>query len=205
MNRCGAAVWALAALLLAEAGARTWPLLAGGLVPLAALLLLAALTGRAALPWGGPAPLAAARGSMLPMMATLPAMGAWCSAAGLSPAAMVLLHAGAMVLPPLLMRAPSPAVCRALLLAGGAALLLLPGVQGLMLAATLHAAAAGVACAAPAGARSRAVPLGLAALVLLLGWAVDHHGPAALAAWHGALALAGLLPSRMPALKASRA
>lgn len=201
--RWAGAAWALAAWALAEAGARQWPLLAGGLAPLVALLVLAAVLAPA-LPAGGPLPLAAARAAMLPMMATLPAMGAWCSAAGWSPPTMALAHAAAMLLPPLLVGRASEGVCR-LLLAGGGAALLLPGLQGLMLASTLHAAAAGAACAGAAPLRSRAWLLVLAAAVLATGLAVDRYGPAALVALHAALALTALAPLRAPAVSASRA
>lgn len=202
--RWAGAAWALAALGLAEAGARQWPLLAGGLAPLVAVLLLAALVAPPAMPAGGSLPLAAARAAMLPMMATLPAMGAWCSAAGWSPTTMALVHAAAMLGPPLVVGRASDTVCRALLLSGGVALLL-PGLQGLMLASTLHAAAAGLACAGASPVRSRGWLLAGAAAVLATGLAVDRFGPAALVALHAALALAALAPPRTAAVSASRA
>lgn len=202
--RWAGAAWALAAWMLAEAGARQWPLLAGGRAPLVGVLVLAALVAPPALPAGGPWPLAAARAAMLPMMATLPAMGAWCSAAGWSPTTMALVHAAAMLAPPLLVGRASDTACRALLLAGGAALLL-PGLQGLMLASTLHAAAAGAACAGALPVRSRAGLLVLAAAVLATGFGIDRFGPAALVVLHAALALAALVPPRAPAVSASRA
>lgn len=206
MKRLAAAAWALAALALAEAGTRHAPLWVGGLLPLAAVLALAALTGAPGLPRAaGAGATGAARLAMLPMMASLPAMGSWCSAAGLAPATMALLHVLAMTAPMGLSRPAPEAGVRVLLLAGGVALLAVPGVQGLMAAATLHALAAGWACAGPGDtepARSRAVPrapvlaLVPAVGVLLLGTALDRFGPSALQALHAALAGVALLPLR---------
>lgn len=102
-----------------------------------------------------------------------------------------------------------------LLAAGGLALLAWPGLAGLMLASLLHGMAWSLAWAGslhgtgarptptasehthhPAGASNAATaawrPAALtAAAVLALGLAIDQHGPAALAAVHAALALAG--------------
>jgi hypothetical protein len=192
------------------------------------LPLLAPWVWRDAAQW----PLQAAALAMLPMMAMLPLMGEWCAGPGRTPAAVALLHLAAMVLPALalqaVLRRMGPRALRAavvaLLAAGSAVVAMQPGVQGLMSASLLHAAAWGLAWAGPmlardAGAAASPTPLpgpaaaplvqaGLAAAaVLALGAAADAMGPDALLAVHlalGGVAVAGLVPAlrataRLPA------
>jgi hypothetical protein len=162
-------------------------------------------------------PLQAAALAMLPMMATLPLLAEWCAGPGRSPAAMVLLHLAAMVLPALgaqaWLRRAGPlqqaGVVGALLVAGALAPAAWPGVDGLMSGALLQAAAWSLAWAGPmlaphGGTVPDARPhhaaawpaAGMALLVLAVGTAVAVHGPVALAAVHallGTVVAAGLL------------
>lgn len=167
-------------------------------------------------------PVQAAALAMLPMMATLPLLAEWCAGPGRSPAAMVLLHLAAMVLPALgaqaWLRRAGPAqlgaVVGALLVSGALAPAAWPGVDGLMGGALLQAAAWSLAWAAPMlaplggtmpDARPHPAAAGRAAvwaaacmalLVLAVGAAVDAYGPVALAAVHallGTMVAAGLL------------
>ncbi len=147
--------------------------------------------------------------AMLPMMAGLPALLALCTPAGASAPQVVGAHLAAMVLPgvglawalrPRVQHVP--ALCAALLIAGGLALPWLPLLQGLMGATLLHTAAWSVAWAAglqSAGAvavsrsgRLAAAPslaaLAAAAGVLAVGLAVSGLGPRALWLAHAALA-----------------
>lgn len=225
----------LAAALLADAAGAdpavtlariTWALPLAGV----ALALLAALAGRAATPcrsglfdcaWPvlrlaalrDPAQWAsqAAAFAMLPMMAALPWMAAWCSTGNGTPAeqaaSTAAQHLAAMLLPALPWPGlrPLPAArlrlaVAALLLLGGLALAW-PGREGLAGAALLHGLAwglawrlrlAGDAGTAPSKAPSAARTLALSALALLgFGWALEAFGPHTLVALHGALALAG--------------
>lgn len=197
-----AALWLGIVFAAAELGQRLWPLHDGGLwLPALCLLAVSRLRGFGCLApgldvtaWREPAawPQQAARLAMLPMMAALPAMADWCSASGVSPPLLLALHAAVMLLPPLLL--PSrPALIAALLLAGGLALLWLPGLQGLTAAMLLHGAAWSLARGLPAGAgASSPAAVGLSAAVLLaIGFTLAEAGPAALRVVHGALALCG--------------
>ena len=144
---------------------------------------------------------------MLPMMAGLPWLADACSAAGWTPHTESALHLAAMLLPPLLLQAPLRALAERprqvgialLLLAGGAALWLLPGVQGLMTAMLLHGLAWSLAWggAMAAGRRQPDGPSPLAAsafgalLLLTLGAALAALGLGALSAVHALLAVCG--------------
>lgn len=156
----------------------------------------------------------AARWAMLPMMATLPTMTAWCAASATGttePSLLLAMHLGAMVAPAWLMRAltrlgwqPRAApTSAALLIAGGVVLLLGPSLRSLMLTTLLHTAAWSVAQELglrqrrdPQPMPVRAVPLfALAALLclLLLGCTTAALGPQTLTWVHLMLALFGLL------------
>lgn len=148
--------------------------------------------------------------TMLPMMAALPLMSAWCRAEAIAPQATVLLHLAAMFVPALLLRRAiahwSPrtvsAVCAACLAAGAVVVLWADApVQWLALAAA-HGSAWGLAWAGQLWSpdrRSRqgASPLraagGYAALTLAFGAAVEHFGVAGVTATHAALGLAAVL------------
>ncbi len=148
--------------------------------------------------------------AMLPMMAALPHMAAWCRAEGIAPQAMVLLHLSAMFAPALLLRGAlaqwPPArlafVCMALLVAGGAAAAWAGAPWNLLGLAGAHGAAWSLAWSgqlwAPArrgqaGASPLRAAAGYALLTLLFGVAVDLSGPGAVATVHMALgAAAGL-------------
>ena len=150
-------------------------------------------------------PQAAAAMGMLPMMASLPVMADWCGAQAGSAASASAAHLAAMLLPALAMcRAPSlrwPAQAIGLLLLLGGAALWLPGASGLMGAALLQGLAWSVAWGERLKApRTSPVPdaappvqwwapwLSAAGFVVLLGAAIDHFGPSALAAVHAGLA-----------------
>jgi hypothetical protein len=181
--------------VLGDWGLQLLPLWAGGLLPLALWLLACkgmGLQGGAA---GGP--LAAARWSMLPMMAMLPHMQAWCGAAGPAAGLWWGLHLVLMLLPAWWPRVAAPEVvsrlCAALLLAGGLALWARPGLQGLMAASLLHTLAWSLACTVTAAHAGRGLHgLAAPAALLLLGAAVARAGPSALVLVHAALALACL-------------
>lgn len=148
---------------------------------------------------------------MLPMMCSLPLMVALCRANGVSARAMLALHFGAMVLPALWVvgrrvawsAARSQALVLTLLGAGAGALLLAPADVAWLWLALLHGSAWSLAWAqrlgepaarpgSPAWSPAASAAIN-AALVLALGFAVDRHGPQALADVHLALGLAGLL------------
>ena len=98
-------------------------------------------------------PQAAAALTMLPMMASLPAMDDWCGDLRWPATAGTALHLGVMVLPAALLqgcRIPLQGLQRwvALLLALGGAALGWPGLSGLMAASLLHGLAWSVASAA---------------------------------------------------------
>ncbi len=156
-------------------------------------------------------PLAAARWTMLPMMAMLPLLGQWCSAAGIAPAAMLALHLAAMLAPAWLLRHARPTAgfhpraCAALLLLGAVAAWAWPGLMGLMAASLLHTLAWGLAWVADTAARplaplpaaqGAAVALLPALLLLVLGTALALFGPSALLLLHALLALPAALALR---------
>ncbi len=148
--------------------------------------------------------------AMLPMMAALPLMAAWCSGQGVAPQTMVLLHLGAMFGPPLVLRETvsrwSPrtlsVVCTMLLAAGAAIVTWAPAPLDLLGLAVTHGAAWGLAWSgqlwAPARrGRQGASPLraaaGYAVLTLVFGLVVEHFGVLGVAAMHVALGLAAAL------------
>jgi hypothetical protein len=153
--------------------------------------------------------------AMLPMMAALPWMAAWCRAWSVPPAAMVLLHLGAMFAPVWLLRASIgewsarrlSTVCAALLAAGAALAVWAPAPHDLLGLALAHGAAWGLAWGgqlwAPARrSRQGTSPLhaaaGYALLTLGFGAAVDQFGARGVVAAHallGALAAAAWLLS----------
>jgi hypothetical protein len=148
--------------------------------------------------------------AMLPMMAALPLMAAWCSDRGVAPQTMVLLHLGAMFGPPLVLRETvsrwSPrtlsVACTMLLAAGAAIVTWAPAPLDLLGLAVTHGAAWGLAWSgqlwAPARrGRQGASPLraaaGYAVLTLAFGLVVEHFGVLGVAAMHVALGLAAAL------------
>lgn len=148
--------------------------------------------------------------AMLPMMAALPLMAAWCSARGVAPQAMVALHLAAMFGPPLLLRARVPQWsqrtlsigCTALLAAGAACAAWAEAPLDLLGLAGSHGAAWGLAWSgqlwAPARrSRQGASPLraaaGYASLTLVFGLVVEQFGARGVAAMHVALGLAAVL------------
>lgn len=152
-------------------------------------------------------PLRAAAFVMLPMMATLPALGERCTAAGTSVAAMTALHLAAMLLPAWAttpfarsIRAPQlRAAVTTLLIAGAALPWCWAGWNGLMTASLLQAAAWSLAWAVPMlqrdapriQARGSAFGAGgcSAVALLALGLAIEDLGLAALQACLLGLAL----------------
>lgn len=144
--------------------------------------------------------------AMLPMMAALPLMAAWCSARGVAPQAMVALHLAAMFGPPLLLRGwvgrwsqrTLSIGCAALLAAGAAFAAWAAAPLDLLGIAVAHGAAWGLAWSgqlwAPARrGRQGATPLsaaaGYALLTLGFGLVVDQWGVSGVAAVHVALGL----------------
>lgn len=160
--------------------------------------------------------------AMLPMMAALPTMVAWCRSEAVAPQAMVLLHLGAMFVPALLLRGAvlrwpprRLALVCALLLAAGAAVVAwgrtpwdLLGVAALQGAAWSLAWTGQLWAPERRGSRG-ASPLraafGYAALTLLAGLAVEQHGPSGLAALQITLGLAALLAWAYAAATRARA
>ena len=148
--------------------------------------------------------------AMLPMMAALPLMVAWCRSDAIAPQAMVLLHFAAMFLPALLLRHSMarwparalPAACAALLL-GGAVIVLWAAPPfnylGVALAqgAAWSLAWAGQLWAPERRSRQGTSPLraavGYAAITLVVGVAVESLGPPGLALTHAALGFSALL------------
>jgi hypothetical protein len=148
--------------------------------------------------------------AMLPMMAALPLMAAWCRAQSVAPQAMVLLHLGAMFAPALLLRASiarwSPRtlsiVCAALLACGAAMVAWAAAPWDWLGLAVTHGAAWGLAWGgqlwAPARrGRQGTSPLraaaGYAVLTLAFGFVVEQAGARGVAAVHVALGLAATL------------
>jgi hypothetical protein len=142
--------------------------------------------------------------AMLPMMAGLPLMAAWCRAQAVAPQAMVLLHLGAMFGPVLLFQRsiaswPLPrlsAVCAGLLACGAAAVAWAAAPWDLLGLAAAHGAAWGIAWGgqlwAPArrgqqGTSPLRAATGYAVLTLLFGLAVERFGAAGVVAVHAAL------------------
>lgn len=147
--------------------------------------------------------------AMLPMMAALPWMAAWCRAQSVPPQAMVLLHMAAMFGPVWLLRGSIGAwstrrlsgVCAALLALGAALAMWAPAPHDLLGLALAHGAAWGLAWGgqlwAPAQRGDRGTsPLraaaGYALLTLAFGVVVERFGIAGVAAVHGTLGAAAL-------------
>jgi hypothetical protein len=174
------AALASAALLLAVARAAGWRR--------CALLPLSRAPGADPAGW----PRWAAAAAMLPMMAGLPAMASWCSAAGWPLPLMLGLHVLLMVGPA--WAGPArPGWVAAAMGAGAAALWVWPGLGGLMAASLLQALACGLAWRRPSPGPMRPAPrhalvlLVPALAVLLLGAALAAVGPPALMGVHGVL------------------
>jgi hypothetical protein len=148
--------------------------------------------------------------AMLPMMAALPLMAAWCRAQAIAPQAMVLLHLAAMFGPALLFRRSIARwsmrtlsmVC-AMLLASGAALVTWAAAPlDLLGLAVTHGAAWGLAWGgqlwAPArrgqqGASPLRAAAGYALVTLAFGLVVEQAGARGVAAVHVTLGLAAAL------------
>jgi hypothetical protein len=157
--------------------------------------------------------------AMLPMMAALPLMAAWCSDRGIAPQVLVLIHLAAMFGPALLFadwmtrwsQRALAVVCAALLASGAAFAAWSPAPFDLLGLAVTHGAAWSLAWSgqlwAPARrGRQGASPLraaaGYAVLTLAFGVVVQHAGARGVAAVHIALGLlavlAGMLASTGP-------
>ena len=147
--------------------------------------------------------------AMLPMMAALPWMAAWCRAQSVPPQAMVLLHLGAMFGPVWLLRASIctwslprlSSVCTALLALGAAFAVWAPAPHDLLGLALAHGAAWGLAWGgqlwAPArrgqqGTSPLRAATGYALLTLVFGVVVERFGVAGVVAVHAALGAAAL-------------
>jgi hypothetical protein len=145
--------------------------------------------------------------AMLPMMAALPMMVAWCRAQSIAPPVMVALHFAAMFAPALLLRRSiagwSPRLlslaCATLLAAGAAAVTWASPPLDLLGVALAHGAAWSLAWTGQLWSpdrRSRQgtsplrAAMGYAALTMVVGVAVEQHGPAGLAITQAALGLA---------------
>lgn len=145
--------------------------------------------------------------AMLPMMATLPLMVAWCRGEAIAPQAIVALHLAAMFAPALLLQRRLAgwslrrlsAVCGACLVAGALLALWADAPSNLLGPATAHGAAWGLAWAGQLWApdrRSRAgaspwhAALGYALLTLAVGLVVARFGVQGVAGVHVALGLA---------------
>jgi hypothetical protein len=147
--------------------------------------------------------------AMLPMMAALPWMAAWCRAQAVPPEAMVLLHLAAMFGPVWLLRASIAtwsmqrlaAICAALLALGGVLAVWAPAPHDLIGLALTHGAAWGLAWGgqlwAPArrgqqGTSPLRAAAGYALLTLAFGAVVERFGMAGVVTVHAALGAAAL-------------
>jgi hypothetical protein len=145
--------------------------------------------------------------AMLPMMAALPLLVAWCRTQAIAPQAMVALHFAAMFAPAWLLRRSIAqwsvrtvsALCALCLATGAVFAIWADAPLNLLGLAVAHGAAWGLAWAGQLWApnqRSRrgASPLraaiGYAALTIAFGVVVEHFGAAGVAATHAALGLA---------------
>jgi hypothetical protein len=142
--------------------------------------------------------------AMLPMMAALPLMVAWCRARSIPPEATVVLHLAAMFAPALLLRRSIvhwtartlASVCALCLVAGAIAVTWAPAPINLLGLAASHGAAWGLAWAgqlwAPdrrgrRGASALRAAIGYAALTLAFGAIVARFGEAGVQGTHAAL------------------
>jgi len=145
--------------------------------------------------------------AMLPMMAALPWMAAWCRAQSIAPQVMVLLHLAAMFGPALLLRRSIAvwslrrlsAVCALLLAAGATVVAWAAPPFDLLGLALAQGAAWGIAWAgqlwAPArrgqqGASPLRAAAGYAVLTLLFGLVVEQFGARGVTAVHAMLGIA---------------
>jgi hypothetical protein len=145
--------------------------------------------------------------AMLPMMAALPLMVAWCRTQAIAPQAMVLLHFAAMFAPALLLRHTLASwsvrtlstVCALCLVAGAMLALWADAPLNLLGLAFTHGAAWGLAWAGQLwspdrrsrqGASPLHAALGYAALTLAFGVVVERFGMQGVAATHVALGAA---------------
>lgn len=148
--------------------------------------------------------------AMLPMMAALPLMAAWCSARGIAPQLIVLLHLAAMFGPAWLLQTwiarwsvrALALVCAALLMAGAAFAAWAAAPLDLLGLAVTHGAAWSLAWSGQLWAPARrgqqgTSPLRAAAGYAVLTWAfgllVEQAGARGVAAVHVALGLGAVL------------
>jgi hypothetical protein len=148
--------------------------------------------------------------AMLPMMAALPLMAAWCTGRGIAPQFLVLLHLAAMFGPALLLHAWMARrsqrflsmVCAALLISGSAFAAWSPPPLDLLGPAVTHGAAWGLAWSgqlwAPArrgmqGTSPLRAAVGYAALTLAFGWGVEQAGARGVASAHITLGIGAVL------------
>lgn len=148
--------------------------------------------------------------AMLPMMAALPLMAAWCRAESVAPQTLVLLHLTAMFGPVLLLRKSIGRwslrtlswVCAVLLASGAVFAVWAAPPLDLLGVAVLHGAAWGLAWGgqlwAPARrGRQGTSPLraaaGYALLTVAFGLVVEQAGPRGVSAVHAALGLVAVL------------
>lgn len=162
--------------------------------------------------WGdmGQWPLLLAGLAMLPMMAALPLMAAWCRALAIAPQMLVLLHLAAMFGSALLLRRwiarwstrTLSLVCTVLLALGAVLALWADAPRDLLGLAVTHGAAWGLAWSGQLWAPARrgqqnASPLraaaGYAVLTLAFGFIVERLGAPGVAAVHAAIGLAAVL------------
>jgi hypothetical protein len=147
--------------------------------------------------------------AMLPMMAALPMMVAWCRAQSIAPQEMVALHFGAMFVPALLVRRSIgrwpprvlSLVCAGLLAAGAAAVSWASAPFDMLGVALAQGAGWSLAWTGQLWSpdrRSRQgtsplrAALGYAILTMIVGLAVERDGQAGLAFTQGALGLAAV-------------
>lgn len=148
--------------------------------------------------------------AMLPMMAALPLMVAWCRVDAIAPQTMVLLHLGAMFAPALLFRRTIGAwsvrvlatVCAGCLAVGALFVLFAPSPWHLLGVAVAHGAAWGLAWAGQLwspdrrgrqGASPLRASIGYAVLTLAFGVLVDRYGAAGVGAAHATLGALAVL------------
>jgi hypothetical protein len=148
--------------------------------------------------------------AMLPMMASLPLMVAWCRSEAIAPQAMVLLHFTAMFLPALVLRRSMAhwhpralaIVCTLLLASGAMAVLWAAAPFNFLGVALAQGAAWSLAWAGQLWSPQRRgqqgtsplrAAIGYAALTLGVGLAVEHLGSPGLAMAQAVLGLAAVL------------
>lgn len=164
-------------------------------------------------------PLLLAGLAMLPMMAALPLMAAWCRAQAIAPQALVLLHLAAMFGPALLFRRwiarwtarTLSLLCTGLLVTGAVFALWASAPLDMLGLAASHGAAWGLAWSGQLWAPARrgqqnASPLraaaGYAALTLAFGLAVDRLGAAGITVVHVTIGTVAMLAWLLAGLSA---